>query len=151
MRLFSEDVDWGCRALIDTGAPITFFDRGMADALAIRIGFGATAEMKIFGGTWAVQFETIDIELVAAPEFRWSARVAFVRSPELKMPFQGVLGTDGFLDRHLVCFDKSRDYFTVEDAGASDEVAEAYPPADARPPDHPDDPYDPQWDRPTVY
>ena len=47
-------------------------------------------------------------QLVAAPEFRWSPRVAFVKSTKLKMPFQGVLGTEGFLDRHIVTFNKYR-------------------------------------------
>lgn len=31
----SADVDWTCRALVDTGAPRTVFDRGMADALGL--------------------------------------------------------------------------------------------------------------------
>jgi hypothetical protein len=34
---FGPHGDWACRALVDTGAPVTFFDRGVADALGVKI------------------------------------------------------------------------------------------------------------------
>jgi hypothetical protein len=44
----------------------------------------------------------------------WPARVAFVIDPTLQMPFQGVLGTDGFLDKFAVTFNFYYDYFVIE-------------------------------------
>jgi hypothetical protein len=108
--------DWTLRALVDTGAPITFFDRGVADALGIRIGrTGAdTGWVRILGGHWQVQFEDVQVTLVADPDASWQARVAFVKDGGLQMPFQGVLGTEGFLDKFVVTFNKYYDYFLVE-------------------------------------
>jgi hypothetical protein len=111
-----ETGDWTQRALVDTGAPITFFDRGAADAVGVRIGYAGaqTSEIRILGGHWRVQFEMVDLCLVDQPEYNWAARVAFVVNPELQMPFQGVLGTDGFLDKFAVTFNRYYDYFAIE-------------------------------------
>ena len=68
----------------------------------------------MFGGTWPVQFEYVDLILPAELELEWQARVAFVTTAELQMPFQGVLGTDGFLDKFAVTFNKYIGYFVVE-------------------------------------
>lgn len=108
--------DWTLRALIDTGAPITVFDRGAADAVGVRIGnVGAeTGTIRILGGHWSVQFEIVRLSLAADLEYSWMARVAFVKSPELQMPFQGLLGTEGFLDKFAVTFNKYYDYFVLE-------------------------------------
>jgi hypothetical protein len=54
------------------------------------------------------------LTLPAEPEITWEAHVAFVKAPELQMPFQGVLGTDGFLDKFAVMFNYYYDYFVVE-------------------------------------
>ena len=108
--------DWTLRALIDTGAPITFFDRGAADALGVSFGH-AGAEcgiIRVLGGTWPVQFETVDLTLPLETGLTWTAQVAFARSPDLVMPFQGVLGTEGFLDKFAVTFNKYYDYFIIE-------------------------------------
>ncbi len=104
------------RALVDTGAPISFFDRGVADALGIRLGRSGAdvGSMRILGGHWPVQLEDVQIILVADPGACWQARVAFVKDPKLQMPFQGVLGTEGFLDKFVVTFNKYYDYFLVE-------------------------------------
>jgi hypothetical protein len=58
--------------------------------------------------------ETVDLTLTVDPELSWTAHVAFALSPDLRMPFQGVLGTEGFLDRFAVTFNKYYDYFVVE-------------------------------------
>jgi hypothetical protein len=108
--------DWACRALVDTGAPISIFDRGVADALGVRIR-PAGAELgtvRLLGGSWQVQFEMVDLSLPGAPGLGWTARVAFVLSQELQMPFQGLLGTAGFLDKFAVTFNRYYDYFIVE-------------------------------------
>lgn len=49
---YGDTGDWTLRALIDTGAPITVFDRGAADAVGVRFGyFGAeTGMIRILGG-----------------------------------------------------------------------------------------------------
>lgn len=115
--------DWTCRALVDTGAPITVFDRGVADALGVRI-LPAGAELgtvRLLGGTWKVQFETVDLSLPDAAGLTWTARVAFVLDQTLQMPFQGLLGTSGFLDKFAVNFNKYYDYFVVEAPDSCDE------------------------------
>jgi hypothetical protein len=108
--------DWTLRALIDTGAPITFFDRGAGKAVGVRFGQAGAdyGTIRVFGGTWHVQFEYVNLTLPAEPGLTWEARVAFVREAALQMPFQGVLGHDGFLDRFAVTFNKYYEYFVVE-------------------------------------
>lgn len=108
--------DWSCRALVDTGSPITFFDRGVADALNVRLHQAGARQdtIRILGGTWRIQFEHVAMELPEAPEISWETQVGFVVSPELQMPFQGVLGTVGFLDNHAVTFNRYYDYFIVD-------------------------------------
>jgi len=54
------------------------------------------------------------LTLTVDDELSWPARVAFVMDPELQMPFQGVLGTEGFLDKFAVTFNRYFDYFIVE-------------------------------------
>jgi hypothetical protein len=136
--------EWTFRALVDTGAPITFFDRGVADALGIRIGrTGAdVGRTRILGGHWAIQFEVVELELPADPGFTWPARVAFVKDPDFQMPFQGVLGTEGFLDKFVVTFNKYYDYFLIE---RPDDWQERV--GNALEHDPVGDP-DPQWERP---
>jgi len=137
--------DWTLRALVDTGAPITFFDRGAADAVGVRIGRAGAdvGSVRILGGHWPVQFEQVRLTLVADPESSWEAHVAFVKDPALQMPFQGVLGTEGFLDKFVVTFHKYYDYFLVErptdwEARVGDALA-----------DEPVDRPDPQWEPPS--
>jgi hypothetical protein len=132
--------------LIDSGAPITVFDRGVADALNIRVGrTGAeTGSIRILGGDWTVQFEVVDLSLIADESVSWAARAAFVKSPDLQMPFQGLLGTDGFLDRFVVTFNKYYDYFLIEQP----DNWEARAPLGFDPSASADD--DPQWQRPSV-
>jgi hypothetical protein len=108
--------DWTMRALIDTGAPMTVFDRGAADAVGVRLNrAGAeSATVRLLGGHWSVQFEMVRLSLVRDAEYAWDARVAFVKDPALRMPFQSVLGTEGFLDKFAVTFNKYYDYFVLE-------------------------------------
>jgi Aspartyl protease len=107
--------DWTTKALVDTGAPITVFDRGTADALGIRIGqAGAeTGMVALLGKVRSVQFADVDIQIVKHPEQSWSAPVAFIKDTTFQMPFQGILGTRGFLDRFAVCFNHYYNYFEL--------------------------------------
>ena len=49
--------EWTTRALIDSGSPLTVFDRGAAEALCLNIGrFGAdTGSIALLGQTRTVQ------------------------------------------------------------------------------------------------
>lgn len=113
---YGDTGDWTLRALIDTGAPVTVFDRGAADAIGVRFNYvGAdTGAIRILGGHWQVQFEHVQLSLAVDHEYCWTARAAFVKSPELQMPFQGLLGTEGFLDKFAVTINKYYDYFVLE-------------------------------------
>jgi hypothetical protein len=103
------------RALVDTGSPITIFDRGAADALGVRIGrTGAeTATTRLLGHQPTIQFEYIDLSLPVDPTIAWHARVGFIKDPVFQMAFQGILGTDGFLDHYAVTFNKYYDWFSI--------------------------------------
>jgi hypothetical protein len=116
--------DWTCRALVDTGAPITLFDRGVADALGIRIR-PAGAEhgwVTVLGGNWQIQYEDVDLAVPNNDGLAWTARVAFVLDQRLQMPFQGVLGSRGFLDQFAVTFNQYYDYFIVGRPDDSDDL-----------------------------
>lgn len=107
--------EWTTRALVDTGAPVTVFDRGAADALGVRIrNTGAVdGTVRLLGRTLNVQFEIIDLCLRDDPALSWSARVAFIKNQQFQMAFQGILGTEGFLDRFAVTFNKYYDWFQI--------------------------------------
>jgi hypothetical protein len=112
--------------------------------LNVRLGQAGAdvGSIRIFGGHWPVQFEDVDLTLSADPPCAWSARVAFVRDPAFQMPFQGVLGTEGFLDKFVVTFNKYYDYFLLEHQ--SDWLARV----GSRLFDDPSDRPDPEWERP---
>ncbi len=61
----------------------------------------------------AVQFEIIDLMMKVDPSLAWSARVGFIKDPAFQMAFQGILGTEGFLHRFAVTFNKYYDWFQV--------------------------------------
>lgn len=116
IRLFLEpNGEWTTRALIDTGAPITVFDRGAGEALLVRFGrSGAqTGSLAILGAHRKIQFENIDLSLAHDPSYAWTARAGFITDPTFQMSFQGILGTEGFLDKWAVTFNKCYDYFDV--------------------------------------
>jgi hypothetical protein len=75
------DVEWTTRALIDSGAPISIFDRGVAEALALNIGrLGAeTGTVALLGKRLSVQFEYVELSLPHYPGHSWETRVAFMR------------------------------------------------------------------------
>lgn len=95
---------------------MTVFDRGAADALGVRIGH-AGAENRLtglMGKTLKLQFETIELSLAEDPGNCWEAHVGFITDPTFQMPFQGLLGTEGFLDRRAVTFNRYYGYFDVQ-------------------------------------
>jgi hypothetical protein len=108
--------EWTTRALIDSGSPLTVFDRGVAEALCINIGrFGASkGSIALLGQTRIVQFEYVELNLPAYSEYSWEARVAFVTDRTFQMPFQGILGAEGFLNKFVVTFHAYENFFLVE-------------------------------------
>jgi hypothetical protein len=108
--------EWTTRALIDSGAPLTVFDRGVAEALCISIGrFGAeTGSVALLGKTQLVQFEYVELSLPHYPGHSWEARVAFIKDRTFQMPFQGILGAEGFLHKFVVTFNAGENFFLVE-------------------------------------
>lgn len=102
--------------MIDTGSPITVFDQGAAEALLVKLGHAGAevGTVALLGATRNVQFEYVDLCLDADPTFQWTARVGFIKDPTFQMVFQGILGTEGFLDKWAVTFNKYYDYFALQ-------------------------------------
>jgi hypothetical protein len=92
------------------------FDRGTADALNIRIGNAGhrSGMVALMGKDRTVQFEYVELSLPGlGPDDCWTADVAFIKQPDFQMPFQGLLGAAGFLDRHIVTFNYYEGYFDI--------------------------------------
>lgn len=108
--------EWTTRALIDSGSPLTVFDRGVAEALTITIGnFGAdTGSIALLGARRHVQFEYVQLSLPGYPGNSWDARVAFITDRAFQMPFQGILGAEGFLNKFVVTFHAYENFFLIE-------------------------------------
>ena len=116
---FGDNGDWTTRALVDTGSPLTLFDYGTAEALGLRLGQSGhrSGQVALLGRTRPVQFEYVDLSLPGTREDCWEADVAFIKQPDFQMPFQGILGQRGFLDRHIVTFNFYAGYFETGLAG----------------------------------
>jgi hypothetical protein len=104
--------------LIDTGAPFTLFAQGVGDALGIEWSHTARrAKHTIGGGQHVAQLEHVWLTLPPFSELSWETDVGFFVD-DWRMPFGGVLGHQGFLDRWAVSFNYSQNYFVVEEPGA---------------------------------
>jgi hypothetical protein len=109
--------EWTTKALVDSGAPVTIFDRGVADALTIQIGHASAryGKLDLLGvKDLPAQIEYVQICLVDQPEYWWDAEVAFITREDFQMPFQGILGSRGFLDHYMVTLDYYNNRFLVE-------------------------------------
>ena len=73
--------EWTTRALIDTGSPLTVFDRGVAEALVISIGRAGCEKghIALLGARRTVQFEYVELSLPNYPGLSWDARVALLQ------------------------------------------------------------------------
>lgn len=111
-----EEHDIRFRALIDTGAPVTIFDRGVAEALGIEMGRpGAPVEdVYLLGSPRKAERAMIHIALPPFNDMAWETEALFLRE-ELDLAFAGLLGTVGFLDRWVVSFNYYDSYFVVEE------------------------------------
>lgn len=120
MRLeFGAHGDWTTRALVDTGSPLTVFDYGTAEALGLRLGQAGhrAGKVDLLGKTRYVQFEYVHLSLPATKEDCWEADVACIKQADFQMPFQGILGQQGFLSRHVVTFNFYAGFFETTVAG----------------------------------
>lgn len=113
---FGPNALWRTRALVDTGSPITVFDYASAEALLVRFNNAGAEQstIQLLGATRRVQFEYVDICLLDDPTLTWSIRIGFLTDPTFVMPFQGLLGTEGFLDRWAVTFNAYYNYFLLQ-------------------------------------
>ncbi len=103
-------------ALIDTGAPATFFDAAIAEALHVRLGEpGASFEkVTVLGATHKAERHLVHLTLPPFEDMSWETEVLFLRE-DLNLAFAGCLGTVGFLDRWVVSFNYYDSYFVVEE------------------------------------
>jgi hypothetical protein len=93
--------------------------------LLVRFGHAGaeTGLVAILGALRTVQFEDIELSLAQDPSYSWTARVGFITDPAFQMVFQGILGTEGFLDKWAVTFNKYYGYFEVQ---SPDEAYDLY-------------------------
>lgn len=107
---------WSVRALVDTGAPFTLFDRAAGDALGVDYSRdGARREShKIAGGDYLAQVERVELTIPAFGDaLRWTTEVGFFLL-DWGMTFGGLLGQEGFLDRWVASFDYPKSFVIEE-------------------------------------
>ena len=107
---------WTTKALVDTGAPFTLFDRGAAEALGVDF-LGKRALRRrhtIAGGTYTARVELVTLSLPGVQSLVWDTDVDFFES-DWGMPFGCLLGHEGFLDRFVLSFNAYDGYFIVEE------------------------------------
>lgn len=103
------------KALVDTGAPHTLFDRGVGDALNVQYrSSGQRRTHTIAGGHHLAQVETASLTLSPFDDLSWETDADFFVN-DWGMPYAGVLGQQGFLDRWVVTFNYADRYFVVEE------------------------------------
>lgn len=115
VHLERQDLAITVTVLIDTGAPFTLFAQGVGDALGVVWDHDSRrAKHTIGGGQHVAQLEHVRLTLPPFEELSWETDVGFFVS-DWRMPFAGVLGHQGFLDRWAVSFNYSQNYFVVEE------------------------------------
>ena len=115
MRVAFDEMEGQVRALIDTGAPRTLFGRAVGDMLGVEVPHGpAPGRARMLGGIWDIDFEYVTLTLPPFNDISWETEVGFFRD-YLDLPFEGLLGTQGFLDRWVVSFDYYGSRFVVEE------------------------------------
>jgi hypothetical protein len=145
VELAMGDPTWATKALVDTGAPYTIFDRGSGDALGVDFS-DPTARQRVHrlgGESRAARSAHVQLHLVNVPfdDVWWDAEVDFLVD-EWEMPY-GLLGQAGFLDKWVVTFNRYRNYFVVQEINDFEETLpidtyEAFLDADR------------SWERPTL-
>jgi hypothetical protein len=103
------------RALVDTGSPLTLF----TPVAALRLGVDLEnypkppRKVQILGAEHDAVMISAHMRLDPFEDVVWEADVGILLE-DLDLPFSGVLGTEGFLDRWVVSFNKAENYFVVE-------------------------------------
>lgn len=105
--------EWRTKALVDTGAPRTIFDRGAAEALGVDLSDRGAQRLHFLAGQelYAVP-AMVTLTLPPFDDIYWETEVDFLLG-DWNMPF-GLLGQVGFLDRWVVTFNHYRNYFVVQ-------------------------------------
>ena len=122
VELTAGDEHWATKALVDSGAPFTLFDRAAAEALNIDHNAPDVDSRRrwhrIAGRTRKAQVEHVTLRLVEPPfdEIWWEAEVDFLMD-DWDMPY-GLLGQQGFLDRWVVTFNAYRQYIVIQEVPA---------------------------------
>ena len=126
VTLFREHYEYSVRALIDTGAPFTLFDSGTAEALGLdpKRMDGRPLWHSIVGGRHRAIHIHVALQLHPFTGVEWDAEVGFFVE-DIGLPFAGILGHFGFLDRWVVTFNAYDNYFVVEER---DSFVERLPP-----------------------
>lgn len=86
----------------------------MADAVGIDIGRGAAVRVHLLGREWTAETAFVELTLPPFEDVTWDAEVLFLRQ-DADLPFAGLLGTIGFLDKWVVSFDYYGSRFVVEE------------------------------------
>ncbi len=101
-------------ALIDTGAPVTVFPRGVGDLLGVDFppeGSDGDEVVIMLAHRWPCVVRTVSVLLPPFDDLEWEASVRF--SIEEGLPF-ALLGYEGFLNRWAVSFNAYMGYTVVE-------------------------------------
>lgn len=102
-------------ALIDTGATHCLFPLGAAEALQLDVTSREGRQVHTFdvsGKPRPAFSEIVTLTLPPFEELNWDAEIWFFFE-EWDLPF-ALLGSEGFLDKWVVSFDRSSNYFIVE-------------------------------------
>lgn len=92
------------------------FDRGTGEALGVDFQRQDAPRNwhKIAGGEFLAQTEMVVLKLAPFDDLWWETEVDFFIE-DWGMPFAGLLGQQGFLDRWVVTFNRYENYFIVEE------------------------------------
>lgn len=121
VRLQLSDEMTATEALIDTGAPVTVFQRGVGDMLDIDFpepGEPGDTTVILFNREWPAVTRGVHLTLPPFEDLGWMAEVRFVLDEGL--PF-GLLGYEGFLSQWVVTFNAYRGYTIVESLDSFEE------------------------------
>jgi hypothetical protein len=103
-------------ALVDTGAPLTLFPRGMAELLEISLPDlrdPSVETVTMLRHDWPVYCTTVTLTLPPFEDMTWESGVRFALEDGL--PF-ALLGYEGFLNRWVVTVNGAQGYLVVEPA-----------------------------------
>jgi len=122
VRLSAGGLATTTKALIDTGAPVTVFPRGIGDLLGFTfpdLASQCEERLTILGNKWAAIRETVSLTVAdTGGAVAWDASVLFVM--EDRLPF-ALLGYEGFLNSWSVTFNGAFNYLIIEPADEGDE------------------------------